>query len=1093
MPRFLRPFIAVLLICPAVSLADAQNNPQQPAEQPAEKTAEQPPDAAGDTEAAEPTAEEAQEQAPPPPPGSAKTVAVVHDQSGYKLQVNGRDFIVKGMNWGYVPIGENYRYDLWSKPDAFIAEVLGRDMTMLKEMGVNAIRVEVGIPAKWITFIYQNWGIFTSVNHLAGRYGFLVNGSTRFQVDYSDPATREAIKADVIAMVEKYKNTPGLLFWLLGNENNYHLLPPNVSKGPQDEATRAAAVHLYTMYNEIIGEIKKRDTNHPAVIANGDLLYIDLIKKHCPNLEILGTNTYRGVSFGDLWLRAQKKLGLPVLLTEFGADAFHAQDKKEDHLSQANYLRWQWADVLEQTHGKGNHGIALGGFVFEWSDGWWKYRQILNLDKHDPAASWAAAGYQFDWKDGTNNMNEEWMGICAKGPSDEQGKYELYPRTAYYVLQEAFALDPYAEGVDVTAIRQHFAKLDPKEKGIKYEAAMANVGVNRLSQMFGVGAQMKFEMIYADGDRSMGEDTPEPPKFDHMESFFLDFEVNPSPQLEGRVSLNVLGNVPTNKIDKLFYESRGTPIEIEDADGNPVMLTDNERIKVYQSELSWDNDYFKLDGYYRTGHYHWGAEGDFFGLYREAFYGENIDIYNASAPFGMVLDAKKALKGLKVAFGPQLYWSANPMVLAKYHRQFGPFSFALMHQEDLTKQEASATARIIPEPKTRKTTLFLGYRKGALGLSLGGIFAGSDKLGEKFVAVRDAKGTGYMGTDYAFLTDEIYLLDTLGAKARLTLDVGPIHWYVQGAYQGLVADGGPDNAAAMVPWTLKADGRGNQFNALTGLRYQLNKFFIAPNVLFQRPLEGALPTDERLRGRLYNGVYYPGIKPRNILDDPFAVLGNRETYGFELVLMYDPTPKTWFWDWDNDEKEDAPFAAALDFVYKIQPTQRDATTAISAEYYIFAFDGAPPAKNEWDGRAKLFFNPAWNLHIVSDLYVGQIQGYRPESRLLTRYGAEARLMWDKLQLHAFVKFNDFGPYDYHRDFDLTFPMQVMGDLSYGMSLPKLFIPYTRLGARYQMRWLDQHSERYPHCIDTIPQCTVAQGEDRLGNEYEFVMYMNVSF
>ena len=75
-----------------------------------------------------------------------------------------------------------------------------------------------------------------------------------------------------------------------------------------------------------------------------------------------------------------------------------------------------------------------------------------------------------------------------------------------------------------------------------------------------------------------------------------------------------------------------------------------------------------MRGFYRTGHYHWGYEGDFFGLYPEANYGPNLDIYNGEI-IGFEFDGKKAFKGLKAAFGPQLWWGANPAVLVKYSRQ----------------------------------------------------------------------------------------------------------------------------------------------------------------------------------------------------------------------------------------------------------------------------------------------------------------------------------------------------------------------------------------------------------------------------------------
>jgi hypothetical protein len=60
-----------------------------------------------------------------------------------------------------------------------------------------------------------------------------------------------------------------------------------------------------------------------------------------------------------------------------------------------------------------------------------------------------------------------------------------------------------------------------------------------------------------------------------------------------------------------------------------------------------------------------------------------------------------------------------------------------------------------------------------------------------------------------------------------------------------------------------------------------------------------------------------------------------------------------------------------------------------------------------------------------------------------------------------VKVNDWGPYDYHRDFNLTFPLQLMADISTNLSKPSWFeLPNSRLGLRYTWRSLDQYSPRY---------------------------------
>jgi hypothetical protein len=51
------------------------------------------------------------------------------------------------------------------------------------------------------------------------------------------------------------------------------------------------------------------------------------------------------------------------------------------------------------------------------------------------------------------------------------------------------------------------------------------------------------------------------------------------------------------------------------ADGTTTTMRDLNRIQVYNASYTWNQKYFDLHGFYRTGHYHWGYEGDIFGLY----------------------------------------------------------------------------------------------------------------------------------------------------------------------------------------------------------------------------------------------------------------------------------------------------------------------------------------------------------------------------------------------------------------------------------------------------------------------------------------------
>ena len=125
------------------------------------------------------------------------------------------------MNWDYVPIGTNYSYNFWSQPDDFIEAALENEMGLLKNMGVNTIRVYTGIQPKWVEYIYKNYGIHTMINHSFGRYGVTLDGTWMSNTEYADPRARKYLIQEAINMTKEFKDTPGLLMFMLGNENNY--------------------------------------------------------------------------------------------------------------------------------------------------------------------------------------------------------------------------------------------------------------------------------------------------------------------------------------------------------------------------------------------------------------------------------------------------------------------------------------------------------------------------------------------------------------------------------------------------------------------------------------------------------------------------------------------------------------------------------------------------------------------------------------------------------------------------------------------------------------------------------------------------------
>lgn len=97
-----------------------------------------------------------------------------------------------------------------------------------------------------------------------------------------------------------------------------------------------------------------------------------------------------------------------------------------------------------------------------------------------------------------------------------------------------------------------------------------------------------------------------------------------------------------------------------------------------------------------------------------------------------------------------------------------------------------------------------------------------------------------------------------------------------------------------------------------------------------------------------------------------------------------------------------------------------------------------------------------------------------------------------------IKVNDFGPYDYHRDFNLTFPSQYLLDVAYVLGRPQWFeVPETKFGLRGTFRTLDRYSPRY--CPTTTTNaagdsvCDAGAPGFPLGREWEIRSYVMVAW
>jgi hypothetical protein len=996
-------------------------------------------------------------------------VTTYQDANGWKLQVNGEDFYVKGFVWGYTPRGENYSYNLWDQPEELIKAVLDHDFGLMAKAGVTANRSFTIIPPKWVTYIYETYGIMSVINPLMGRYGASIDGVWVPFTDYSDPRTREILQTEVLEIVEKYKDVPGVLMFALGNESNYGLSWSSfeIEDLPVGEQYREKAKFLYSLFGETIRAGKEVAPEHLFTIVNGDIQYLDLIAEYAPEMDVLGINAYRGISFEDkennvsMWRDVKEGFDRPVVFMEFGSDAFNARDFAEDQPAQASYLRGQWQEIYKKSYGNGEEGNAIGGFVFEWRDEWWKYKQTENLDKQDRTASWANGGYKFDHVEGQNNMNEEWFGVARLGNVRDDGVYEAEPRMAYDVLKEIWKTNPYQ--TSTAEVNEMIRDIDMDEMEFRSDIRQLKIEKREEDKFRLAGGSFSGEMFLQG----------------------LDSETK---RIRGDFSINVLGPVANSDFEQR-YQDRGTSYTVEvveteeltvDETGTVAItrseeeIDDDERIEIYDFQATYEDNDFDLNFFYHVPRYHWGYEGDFYGLLRETtdLTGDNgQDIWNAKAPYGVEYVGKGDTYGLKVVAGPEVYWGANPKIMAKY--QFGDkYQYAIVASEDIARRDDSSSATEATTPQSREITFYAKNRVfGSSTLEWGGIVANGQKHGDEYDRIEDGE----------VRVDEIETEDTIGVKAKLTFEpFESAEAYVAMNYAGLVADGG--NPLREWGTELPYTETGNKKEIEAGIRFDMAPYTIYPRVLYRENIVDA--NDENIEPVTTGTTLSPGLDARNTDEDPFAVLDNREATSAEVFFTYDPTPSSWFYDWNVDMIEDAPLAFNIGLTATEYGTGTDSYLFfLEEEGTNAAFGDGLEEEDVWGLKSKWIINPNRALRYIADIHVGKKQSTgQPDEDSVEFFSLSGKVIVDKTHIYeAYVKVDDFGPYDFQRQFNIVYPLQLK--FEYARLLDAILDEdkSSKVGVKFLYRELDEDS----------PEEVYLDGE----NEYEFEVqtYFKMAF
>jgi hypothetical protein len=342
--------------------------------------------------------------------GSSKTGAPASALGPSLASVNGRQlivskrnqdgtlaspspYVIRGANWS--PAGRNTNTSKNDPNNAVVRRPefglwAATDIPLLKNMRVNTVRmfIDPGLDATGTAVLDQLYsnGIMVVMTVDDG-----INNQTRVQ-----------------QAVNFYKNHPAVLAWMLGSEWNLNLYF-GAASSVQDAAQRTQAAASL---------IKSLDSNHPVMTSYGD---IDInanglrladtqsyVNNVCPSVDVWALNVYRGNTFGSLFDQWRAISAKPMLVGEFGTDAFRSAAQGApvpgivDEALQVQWNLSEWNHLFKNLSANDSTRVAIGGFVFEWNDEWWKVA---------PSGSQQTDGFVLPNGHPDGFANEEYFGI----------------------------------------------------------------------------------------------------------------------------------------------------------------------------------------------------------------------------------------------------------------------------------------------------------------------------------------------------------------------------------------------------------------------------------------------------------------------------------------------------------------------------------------------------------------------------------------------------------------------------------------------------------------------------------------------------------
>ena len=321
---------------------------------------------------------------------------------GRQLLVDGEPFVVNGMDYAPISIGENWQGGWRDRADRYSV-----DFPLIAASGANAVRLYAPILSK--AMLDAAWA--------EGLYVIPTFGVDAVQLTCAEGKAYMQDRFEEYVL--KWKDHPAILFWLVGNEVDANLGSADLCTDwyPQLDALAQRAHAAEGAGFHPVGTAAS-DVNDVCLAGCSDDTAL-------PNVDLWGTQLYRGCSFGGAFNEYETRADCarPLIVTEFGVDAWDSVLSTENQNLQADCLDSLLIEADQELNVR-TGGVSSGQVIFEWADEWWKSECDPGTDwaAHDTCTSWTQPGYT------DPGINEEWWGMVALDAGDPNART---PRVAH--------------------------------------------------------------------------------------------------------------------------------------------------------------------------------------------------------------------------------------------------------------------------------------------------------------------------------------------------------------------------------------------------------------------------------------------------------------------------------------------------------------------------------------------------------------------------------------------------------------------------------------------------------------------------------------